>query len=175
MLQLYLGRVLVSSSCVCAAHEVVEVDGFVFKRKRSILEPTANTTEQHQPADKKPKLLSSTPDAQILPPTASNTPLPLAATAVEDDVTADIAAVKTPDAKAVSAATTALLEQLPSDLSEADRLASLCELLCAAELDELSTGSAQELDPAVANAVRQVLGSFVRSMQSSAPAGSFQV
>ena len=166
-----------SSLYVCAAHEVVEVDGFVFKRKRPILEPTANTTEQHQPADKKPKLLSSTPDARILPPTASSTPVPLAATAVEGNVTADVAAVKTPDAKAVSAATTALLEQLPTDLSEADRLASLCELLCAAELDELSTSSAQEqqLDPAVVGAVRQVLGTFVRSVQSSAAAGRFQV
>lgn len=161
----------------CAAHEVVEVDGFVFKRKRSILEPTANITEQAQPADKKPKLLSSTPDAQTLPPTVSKTPVPLTATAVEGDVVANTAAVKTPDAQAVSAATTALLEQLPPDVSEPDRLASLCELLCAAELDELSTSSAQgqQLDPAVADAVRQVLGTFVRSVQSNAAAGRFQV
>ena len=160
----------------CAAHEVVEVDGFVFKRKRSILEPTADTTEQNQPADKKPKLLS-TPDTQNLPLTVSKTPVPLAATGVEGGVAANIAAVKTPDAQAVSAATTALLEQLPPDVSEPDRLASLCELLCAAELDELSTSSAQEqqLDATVADAVRQVLGTFVRSVQSSVAAGRFQV
>ena len=161
----------------CAAHEVVEVDGFIFKRKRSILEPTAHTAEQNQPADKKPKLLSSTPDAQVSLPTVSNTPVPLAATAVEDNAAANIAALKTPDAQAVSAATRALLEQLPPDVSEPDRMASLCELLCAAELDELSTSSAQDqqLDPAVADAVRQVLGTFVHSVQSSAAAGRFQV
>lgn len=161
----------------CAAHEVVEVDGFIFKRKRSILEPTANTAEQNQPADKKPKLLSSNTHAQVLLPTVSNTPVLLAATAVEDNAAANIAALKTPDAQAVSAAATALLEQLPPDVSEPDRMASLCELLCAAELDELSTSSAQEqqLDPAVADAVCQVLGTFVRSVQSRAAAGRFEV
>lgn len=164
-----------------AAHEVVEVDGFVFKRKRSIPEPTANTTEQDQPASKRPKLPDSTSDAQVSLPRESNTPAPAAATAAESaaegNVAVDIATVKTPDAKAVSAATTALLEQLPADMSEPDRLASLCELLCAAEMDELSTSSVQEqqLDPAVVDTVRQALDTFVRAVQSSAAAGDFQV
>lgn len=165
----------------CAAHEVVEVDGFVFKRKRPVL---PSTTEQHQPADKKPKVLGSTPDVgnKLLGSTpgvqialASDSSAP--ATAAEADLAADRAAVTTPDAKAVSAATTALLEQLPTDRPEPDRLASLCELLCAAELDELSVSSAQEqqLDPAVAAAMQQALSTFVQSVQSSAAAGRFQV
>lgn len=147
----------------------------MFKRKRSILEPTANTTEQNQPTDKKPKLVGSTPGAQILPPRESNTPTPSAATAAGRKDTADIAAVETPDAKVVSAATTALLEQLPADMSEPDRLASLCELLCAAELDELGGAQEQQLDEAVADAVQRVLGTFVRSVQSNVAAGRFQV
>lgn len=165
----------------CAAHEVVEVDGFIFKRKRSILEPTAKTTEQDQPAGKRPKLPDSTLDAQVLLPRDSNTPAPAAATAAESaaegDVAVDIATVKTPDAKAVSAATTALLEQLPADVPKPDRLASLCELLCAAEMDELSTSRVQQqqLDPAVVDTVRQALDTFVRAVQSSATAGEFQV
>ena len=98
------------------------------------------------------------------------------AAAAEADVAPNMAAIKTPDAQLVSAATTALMEQLPSDVSESDRLASLCELLCAAELDELSASSAQrqQLDP-VADAVRDVLGTFVLSVQTSAAAGRFQV
>ncbi|KAL3152067.1 hypothetical protein ABBQ32_001175 [Trebouxia sp. C0010 RCD-2024] len=166
---------------VTQAHEVVEVDGFVFKRKRPVL---PSTTEQHRPADKRPKVLGSTPDVGskllnstpgVQPALASDSSTP--ATAAEADLAADIAAVTTPDAKVVSAATTALLEQLPTDRSEPDRLASLCELLCAAELDELSVSSAQEkqLDPAVAAAIRQALSTFVHSVQSNAAAGRFQV
>lgn len=117
-------------------------------------------------------MLSSSPGVHNSLASRSSTP----ATAAEADVAADIAAVTTPDAKVVSAATTALLEQLPTDMSEPDRLASLCELLCAAELDELSISSAQQqLDEAVADAVRQVLSTFVRSVQSSAAASTFQV
>ena len=165
----------------CAAHEVVEVDGFVFKRKRPVL---PSTTDQHQPADKKPRVLGSTPDVgkklvgstpSVQTALASDIKTP--ATAAKPDMVADAAAMTTPDAKVVTAATTALLEQLPTDMSEPDRLASLCELLCAAELDELSVSSAQEqqLDAAVADAIRQALSTFVRSVQSSAAAGRFQV
>lgn len=159
-----------------AAHEVVEVDGFVFKRKRSVPEALTSAAEQEQPVDKKQKLPAAARDSSVLPANEHANPAPVAA-AAEADVAPDMAAIKTPDAKLVSAATTALLEQLPSDVSESDRLASLCELLCAAELDELSASIArqQQPDPAVADAVRDVLGTFVRSVQSSAAAGRFQV
>ena len=162
----------------CTAHEIVEVDGFVFKRKRPAPKASPRSTEDGQPADKKQKLPATTHDTQPLPAQGSATPAPSSAPpATEAVVTPGIASLTTPDASVISAATTALLEQLPPDMAEPDRLASLCELLCAAELDELSSSSTaeQQLDPAVAEAVRDVLGTFVRSIQSSAAAGAFQV
>ena len=153
------------------------MDGFVFKRKRTVPEVPASTRKQHQSADKKQKLLVNAQDAENVPPDAAATPVASQSAAKQIENGADMAAVKTPDAHTGSAATTALLQQLPSDLSEADRLASLCELLCAAELDGMSTSSAaeQQLEPAVADAVQDVLSRFVRSVQSSAAAGRFQV
>lgn len=86
------------------------------------------------------------------------------------------AADKTPTAQHISEATTALLEELPADMSQPDRLASLCQLLCAAELEDLSASSPSvPLDPAVAKVVGHVLGTFVRSVQSAAADGTLQV
>jgi len=96
--------------------------------------------------------------------------------AAAQDAAAEAANITPMTAQRVSAATIALLEQLPTDLSQSDRLASLCELLCAAELEELSaSGSSEQLEPAVANVVQHVLASFVRSVQSAAADGRFQV
>lgn len=86
------------------------------------------------------------------------------------------AADNTPTAQHISQATTDLLEQLPADMSQPDRLASLCQLLCAAELEDLSAGSPSvPLDPAVARVVENVLEIFVRSVQSAAADGTLQV
>ena len=91
------------------------------------------------------------------------------------DPATDAASNRTPTAQHVVAATTALLEQVPTDMAEPDRLASLCELLCAAEVDEMHQQDAARLDPAVATAVEQALTTFVRSVQSAAANGSLQV
>jgi len=97
------------------------------------------------------------------------------------DAAGEVAAVqraadKTPTAQHISEATTALLEELPADMSQPDRLASLCQLLCAAELEDLSASSPSvPLDPAVAKVVGHVLGIFVRSVRSAAADGTLQV
>ena len=167
-----------------AAHEVVEVDGFVFKRKRAVSRHSASQQLPNLSAEKN----SRTPVAKhTASPLAAATPAPTpagqfshqaddTATGKAADAAADAAAIRTPTAQIIAAATTALLEQVPTDMAEPDRLASLCELLCAAELEELHQHDAEaQLDPVVAAAVQNALGAFVRSVQSAAANGSFQV
>ena len=163
-----------------AAHEIVEVDGFVFKRKRAVSQHSASQQLPDLSAEKK----SRTPIAErMTSPLAAATPAPSpvgrSIHQADDTATggaADAAATRTPTAQNIAAATTALLEQVPTDMAEPDRLASLCELLCAAELEELHQHNAEaQLDPVVAAAVQNALGAFARSVQSAAANGSLQV
>ena len=174
------------------AHEIVEVDGFVFKRKRAVSRHSVTQQPPNLSAEKK----SKTPAAKRLAsPVAAATPLAAATPASTpnsafqashqaDTLASDAAAhasvetsaVRTPTAQSIAAATTALLEQVPTDMAEPDRLASLCELLCAAELEELQQSDAEEqVDPVVAAAVQNALSAFVRSVQSAAANGKLQV
>ncbi len=139
--------------------------------------------QQQQSAEKRPRLPNTNELASLPLPAVQATPSPnrnaageVAAAEAAAQESLEPAADVTPTAQHISEATTALLEQLPADMSQPDRLASLCQLLCAAELEDLSAGSPSvPLDPAVARVVENVLGTFVQSVQSAAADGTFQV
>ncbi len=139
--------------------------------------------QQQQPAEKRPRLPNTNELASSPLPAIQATPSPnrnaageVAAAEAAAQGSVERAADKTPTAQHISEATTALLEQLPADMSQPDRLASLCQLLCAAELKDLSAGSPSvPLDPAVARVIENVLETFVHSVQSAAADGTLQV
>ncbi|KAA6426705.1 MAG: hypothetical protein FRX49_03815 [Trebouxia sp. A1-2] len=167
---------------VTQAHEIVEVDGFVFKRKRSVSHGIPSQMQQLQSAEKRARLPNTNDLASSPSPAFQATPSPnstaageVAAAEAAAQESVEQAADKTPTAQHTSEATTALLEQLPADMSQPDRLASLCQLLCAAELKDLSAGSPSvPLDPAVAKVVENVLETFVHTVQSAAADGTLQ-
>lgn len=142
----------------------------------------ASQVQQQQSAEKRPRLpntnelaSSPLPAVQAIPsPNRNAAEIAAAEAAAQESV--ERGSDRTPSAQHISEATTALLEQLPADMSQPDRLASLCQLLCAAELEDLSAGSASlPLDPAVARVVENVLETFVQSVQSAAADGTLQV
>ena len=154
----------------------------MFKRKRSVSHGIPSQVQQQQSAEKRPRL----PNTNEL----ASSPLPAfqATPSLHRDAAGEVAAAEAaaqesveqaadiPTAQHISEATTALLEQLPADMSQPDRLASLCQLLCVAELEDLSAGSPLvPLDPAVARVVEKVLETFVQSVQSAAADGTLQV
>lgn len=171
-------------------HEVVEVDGFVFKRKRSQPEKDGAPAASEQSAAKKPRLPDTSPRPAATPQqhiTTAATPaahtnkslhqvLPQHLTAATPGVRAHATPAARPAATPVGATpvTRALLQQLPTDAAEPDRLASLCELLCAAEIEELESAHAAE-DTAAVDAVKAVLAAFATSVRAAAAEGSFQV
>lgn len=139
--------------------------------------------QQLQSAEKRARLPNTNDLASSPSPAFQATPSPnstaageVAAAEAAAQESVEQAADKTPTAQHTSEATTALLEQLPADMSQPDRLASLCQLLCAAELKDLSAGSPSvPLDPAVAKVVENVLETFVHTVQSAAADGTLQV
>ncbi|DBA81893.1 hypothetical protein WJX77_011732 [Trebouxia sp. C0004] len=167
---------------VTQAHEIVEVDGFVFKRKRSVSHGIPSQVQQQQSAEKRPRLPNTNELASSPLPAIQATPSPhraapgeVAAAEAAAQESVERARDKTSTAHHTSEATTALLEQLPADMSQHYRLASLCQLLCSAELEDLSAGNPSvPLDPAVARVVENVLRTFVHSVQSAAADGTLQ-
>lgn len=123
--------------CVCAAHEVVEVDGFVFKRKRS----TAAAAPPAQPAAAAASDPSVQPLAPTPPPAAvgaapalAGSPAamgPLAgANAAQPQREADPRVVRAEPSAVAAEAAAAALEALPADgVPETQRLLALCEVL----------------------------------------------
>lgn len=164
------------------------MDGFVFKRKRTQPESQSAPAASEQSAAKKPRLPNTSPQPAATPslhPTAG-TPAASKQQLVPVVLPGHIAAVTpaatlsvTPIARSTAtpagatAATAALLQQLPADAAEPDRLASLCELLCAAQIDELNSAHAPE-DAAAVEAVKAVLASFAVSVRAAAAQGTFE-
>lgn len=198
----------VSSFNTCwhlTGHEVVEVDGFIFKRKRAQPKHDAVQAASEQSAAKKPRLPGPSPKPAATPvlhptaatpaahpskplsvalpehisaatPAARTNPDPIAWASATPAAQTGVkpAAVATVTPAGATAATAALLQQLPTDAAEPDRLASLCELLCAAEIEDL--GAAHTADDAAAmDAVRAVLTSFAVAVRAAATEGKFEV
>ena len=137
----YQQRMLVDTTlvrCVRAAHEVVEVDGFVFKRKRS----TAAAAPPAEPATTAASDPSVQPPAPTPPPAAAGagSPAPTGApavtgppagvTAAQPQREADLQGLRTGPSAAAAEAAAAALDALPTDgAPEAQRLLALCEVL----------------------------------------------
>ena len=172
---------------------MVEVDGFIFKRKRPQPEKDAAPAASEQSAAKKPRLPDSTLQPAATPQQHVTTAATAAATpaahtnqslhqVLPQQVTAATPAAMPHATPATRAAATplaatpvtrALLQQLPTDAAEPDRLASLCELLCAAEIEDLESAHVAE-DTAAVDAVKAVLAAFATSVRRAAAEGSFQ-
>lgn len=173
---------------------MVEVDGFVFTRKRAQPESDAAPAASEQSAAKKPRLPASSPQVAATPQPNHTAATPAAHVRMSSQhilpppavaATPSTRSTATPGARETAApasraaatpagatpATRALLQQLPIDAAEPDRLASLCELLCAAQIEDIE--SLQEDEAAVA-AVRAVLTAFAASVRAAAADGRFE-